>query len=36
MANKVDITKPRIAVVEDEDDLRLSLCDYLACCGYAV
>jgi DNA-binding response OmpR family regulator len=36
MNNEVNITMPRIAVVEDEEDLRLSLMGYLASCGYPV
>jgi len=36
MSNEVNITMPRIAVVEDEEDLRLSLVGYLASSGYRV
>lgn len=36
MNNEVNITKLRIAVVEDEEDLRLSLRDYLFSSGYSV
>lgn len=35
MSNET-ITMPRIAVIEDEEDLRLSLVDYLAARGYPV
>lgn len=36
MNNKANIAVPRIAVVEDEDDLRLSMIGYLASSGYTV
>lgn len=36
MSNELNMTMPRIAVVEDEEDLRLSLVDYLAASGYPV
>jgi DNA-binding response OmpR family regulator len=36
MSDEVNITMPRIAVVEDEDDLRLSMMGYLASSGYPV
>ncbi|EGW22749.1 response regulator receiver protein [Methylobacter tundripaludum SV96] len=36
MSNEMNITMPRIAVVEDEEDLRLSLIGYLASSGYRV
>jgi len=36
MNNEVNITMPRIAVLEDEEDLRLSLMGYLSSCGYSV
>jgi two-component system response regulator PhoP len=36
MSNDVKLAMPRIAIVEDEEDLRLSLICYLAASGYQV
>lgn len=36
MNNKSNTALPKIAIVEDEEDLRQSMLDYLSSCGYSV
>jgi len=36
MSDNINRAMPRIAVVEDEDDLRLSMMGYLTSSGYSV